>query len=123
MESPRFGIIIRVHDLQACRCFYRDVLGLGDPVMDSGFAVEFRPSEWFSLRLEESAAPYLEHASAATSWVLESDDPAELRQRLEDYGCPMSAEPEERNSGDFFRGSDPEGNAFYVTCRRPADHD
>ncbi len=118
MESPRFGIIIRVNDLEACRSFYRDLLGIGEPVSDSRFAVEFQPSEWFSLRLEKSAASYLEHASAATAWVLECDDPAALRERLADCGYELAAEPEERNSGEYFRGSDPEGNVFWVTRRR-----
>ena len=117
METLRFGIVIRVRDLELCRQFYRDQLHLGEPAADSTFAVEFRPSESFSLRLEQSDAHYLEHASAATSWVVECDDPARLREELENAGMPVAAFKDERSSGDYFRCEDPEGNLFFIAAR------
>ena len=37
-----YGAIIRVADLGTCRAFYQDVIGLGPPVVDSSFWVEFQ---------------------------------------------------------------------------------
>lgn len=37
-----YGFIIKVRNLEKCRTFYRDVLKLGDPVLDSNFRTEFR---------------------------------------------------------------------------------
>ena len=49
-----FGIVIKVKNLTSCKAFYRDILNLGDPVMDSSFQVEFRCGGSFSLILEKS---------------------------------------------------------------------
>ncbi|MGE4563815.1 MAG: VOC family protein [Victivallaceae bacterium] len=114
MESRRFGILLRVNQLDVCRQFYRDLLGIGDPVIDSTFAVEFHPSRNFAIRLEASEAPYLEHESAATSWMLEVSDFDAIRERLADAGYPLAEKPEERPGGLYFRGNDPEGNTFYI---------
>ena len=54
MENSLFGVVIQVSNLDLCRAFYRDVLGLGAPVMDSSFWVEFRLDSQSSLFLEKS---------------------------------------------------------------------
>ena len=54
MENSLFGVVIQVSNLELCRAFYRDVLGLGAPVMDSSFWVEFRLDSQSSLFLEKS---------------------------------------------------------------------
>ena len=41
MRSAKFGIVLRVRDLTKCRAFYRDVLDLGNPVIDSNFQSVF----------------------------------------------------------------------------------
>ena len=117
MESPRFGIIIRVNDLDACRRFYRCVLELGDPALDSAFAVEFRLTPEISLYLEQTAAPYLTHNGDATALVLEYNTQQELddlRTRLDNAGLPLAPTPETRGAGRYFRGCDPEGNPFWA---------
>lgn len=35
------GFIIKVRNLERCRTFYRDVMKLGEPVLDSNFRTEF----------------------------------------------------------------------------------
>ena len=47
MKNSLFGVIIKVNDLDLCRKFYRDVLNLGDPVLDSSFWVEFQTDDGF----------------------------------------------------------------------------
>ena len=53
MKNSLFGVIIKVNDINLCRRFYRDILNLGDPVVDSSFCVEFQVSKDFSLTLEK----------------------------------------------------------------------
>ncbi len=114
MNFTRFGFLIRVNDLPLCRSFYRDMLHLGDPVMDSAFAVEFELSDQMILRMEQNRSPALEHASSAVSWILECANPQKLFDELADAGYNVQMREGSRDSGYYFRGEDPEGNCFYV---------
>lgn len=116
MNAARFGLILKVNDLDNCRIFYRDLLGLGEPMFDSTFAVIFSLSENLTLTLEKSAAQYLEHASGAASLSIAVPDLELFAQKLDDCGYPL--EPGSIRIGiiEFRRGSDPEGNPFLV-CR------
>lgn len=114
MKFTRFGLLLCVKDLPLCRSFYRDMLHLGEPVTDSAFTVEFALSDNMILRLEQNESPALEHASSAVSWILACDDPAKLFDELADAGYDVEMREESRDSGYYFRGMDPEGNAFYV---------
>ena len=114
MKFTGFGVLIRVGDLAQCRAFYRDLLHLGEPVMDSAFATEFRLENGMTLRLEKNTLPALEHASAAVSWTLDCDDPEKLFDELANAGYDVAPVAEPHDSGAFFRGLDPEGNPFYV---------
>ena len=42
MDTKIFGVVVRVRNLELCRAFYRDVLDLWTPLLDSNFWVEFR---------------------------------------------------------------------------------
>ena len=117
MTPLQFGIMIRVNDLDGCRIFYRDLLELGEPVLDSSFLVVFQLSEDLTLTLEKSAAPYLEHASSACLWGFETEDLDGLRRRLEDAGYELALDADCRDPSCDLRGRDPEGNLFRV--RRP----
>ena len=114
MKFTGFGLLIRVADLAQSRAFYRDMLHLGEPVTDSGFAAEFQLPGGASLRLEKNALPALEHASAAVSWTLFCDDPEKLFDDLANAGYHVTPVAEAHDSGAYFRGEDPEGNPFYV---------
>ena len=114
MKNSDFGVVVKVRDLDACRIFYRDVLGLGEPELDSCFVTVFRLQPSLTLTLEAADAAYLEHASSATLWSLTVDDPERLSEKLVDSGyAPL--EPLDRGEGfGCRRGADPEGNIFYV---------
>ena len=114
MKKTAFGIVLKVKNLPACRAFYRDLLHLGEPVMDSAFAVEFRIADGMTLRLEQNTLPALEHASAAVSWTLDCDDPEKLFDDLANAGYDVTPVAEPHDSGAYVRGTDPEGNPFYV---------
>ena len=57
MDAQRFAIVIKVNDLNNCRFFYRELLELGEPVVDSTYAVSFELMPGFRLILENSASP------------------------------------------------------------------
>lgn len=103
-------IVVRVNDLDGCRIFYREVLQLGDPVLDSGFVASFKLSETTMLTLEKTDAPFLEHAGATTLWRFATPDIKALAERMNYSGCEFKCDP----SGAFWRGTDPEGNVFLV---------
>jgi catechol-2,3-dioxygenase len=110
MKKDFVEIVVRVNDLDGCRIFYREVLQLGDPVLDSSFIASFRISESTMLTLEKTDAPFLEHAGAATLWRVGISDLAALRERMQYGGYELKEDP----SCDFWRGTDPEGNVFLV---------
>ena len=86
MEKSLFGIVIQVTNLDLCRAFYRDVLGLGSPVMDSTFWVEFRLETGGSLFLEKSEVLSATEKGGRISWILRIDNPEELKSVLASYG-------------------------------------
>ena len=103
MEIQRFGIVVKVNDLDACRIFYRELFAPLLPVMDSTFTVVFELAPNLTFSLEKSNAPYLEHS-----------DFESLRRRLAAAGCELEPEPDCRDSGLYWRGCDPEGNIILV---------
>lgn len=114
MYLGKFGIVIRVNDLDSCRVFYRELLQLGEPFVDSSFLVAFHISSDVTLTLEKSQAKYLEHASGAVSILFEVDSMQEIVNRLESAGYEPTFVEIPRYTGQFLRGMDPEGNVFYI---------
>ena len=110
MKKDFVEIVIRVNDLDCCRIFYREVLQVGDPVLDRGFIASFKISGNAMLTLEKTDAQFLEHAGAATLWRFGVTDLNALRERMQYGGYELKADP----SYDFWRGTDPEGNVFLV---------
>ena len=109
----RFGVLLRVKELDRSRIFYRDLLKLGEPEEDSGFAVQFRLTEKCILRLERSGAEYLKPASTA-SFIVYSPDPEKICSELLSAGYNVDHRVDDRASGDYYRCEDPEGNLFLL---------
>ena len=119
MKKTRFGIVIKVNNLTSCKAFYRDILDLGDPVLDSNFRVEFQCGDSFSLVLEKSPwdAP-LPAVSNRVVWLYEYADAKSVWTKMVSYGFQIPNLTEAIVNGErFCRFTDPEGNPFYV----PAD--
>lgn len=106
-------IIIRVNDLDSCRYFYRQVLGLGEPYCDTTFGCCFNLDENLILILQKCALPYLEHASSATTWGFFCSDPEALVQRMQQNDTPLG-DIEECFGRKCYRCIDPEGNCFFA---------
>ena len=108
------GVLIRVGNLDHERLFYRKMLRLGEPVVDTGFWVEFLTPGGSRIILEKSEAPYLEHASSATTLVLATPECEAIRRDLEQQGFAVTANEHVHPGEAFYRGQDPEGNVFYL---------
>lgn len=114
MEPFRYGLMLRVNDLDHCRIFYRDLLGLGEPVFDSPFLITFLLDNRLMLTLEKSAAEYLEHASSAACFYFSVPDLEAFARKLDENGFPLEEKLFRIGVADFRRGTDPEGNIFLV---------
>ena len=116
MKKTAFGIVIKVKNLTACKAFYRDILDLGEPVLDSSFRVEVRFEETFSLFLEKAPWDVSQSpVSARCAWFFGSGDAELIRHKMKAYGYPASAVTSTAEADiPFCRFTDPDGNPFYV---------
>lgn len=111
---PGSGVLIRVANLDMQRIFYRELLMLGDPVVDSAFWVEFSAPDGTRIILEKSEAAYLEHEVSATTLVLATPLQEKIRKELELHNYPITPGEKAHPGEVFYRGQDPEGNVFYL---------
>ena len=117
MDKKRIGIVIKVKNLTSCKAFYRDVLELGEPVLDSNFRVEFQVGDSFCLTLEKNPwETVLPAASGRVSWFFD-EDAETIRSRMKAYGYAVPKLPDTEKKGEVFCWfTDPEGNPFYVAA-------
>ncbi len=112
--SRIYETVIAVNDLAACRVFYRDTLGLGEPEPDSSFAVRFPLSADAALVLAASGAPYLEHLNSAVRFSFSCPDLAAVSARLTEAGCPPEHCGLRFGMREYLVCRDPEGNRFMI---------
>ena len=120
MENNLFGIIIKVKNIDICRSFYRDILELGAPVMDSNFWVEFKLPCSFTLVLEKVDRKGSTDGDNMV-WGCQIDNIDLIKSRLDEYGYHIRLEKAHRIGVDFYICHDPEGNAFYMLSRQHED--
>ena len=116
-QSPPsfYGAVVRVRDLVKLRAFYRDVVKLGAPVVDSNFWVEFRLPGGGVLALEH--CPSAEPGGSGrgnVSWLLLAASFDELVKQLKDAAVPLARPPLEVPGRRCATYADPEGNPFTV---------
>jgi catechol 2,3-dioxygenase-like lactoylglutathione lyase family enzyme len=121
MENKKTGIVIKVKNLTSCKAFYRDILELGNPVLDSNFRVEFQCGSSFFLILEKT--PWdepLQPASDRIIWLYQAADAKTVWSKMISYGFPVPELSEMVANGErLCRFADPEGNPFYVPSGIP----
>ncbi|MDD3154255.1 MAG: VOC family protein [Victivallaceae bacterium] len=119
MKKNKFGLLLRVRDLDECRDFYRTLLGLGEPIFDSSFRTEFELNGEIRLILEHTGAEYLEHEAAAQSWIYTVDDPEGVADRLRASGFEVKLMPAPDYDQRLLRCLDPESNVFFLCKAMP----
>ena len=108
------AVVIKVNDLPLCDKFYREVLQIGSSELISSFGCFYRLGEEAGLYLIKTTAKFLEHGSSAASWSFTTPDMAALEARLKKSGYPLFKETFHLGYDECRRGTDPEGNQFFV---------
>jgi len=119
--SVRACFVLSVSDIAAERAFYRDVVALGEPVMDSNVWVEFQLDGGASFCLEQAApnkAPLPPHSRMEFLFFVDSLDEFEKRYRSFDAPDLADGAPCEQTGIRAVQYPDPEGNLFRVTDKR-----
>jgi catechol 2,3-dioxygenase-like lactoylglutathione lyase family enzyme len=120
--TPRISLVLSVADIATERAFYRDVVGLGEPVMNSNVWVEFKLDGGTSFCLEQAAptkAPVPPHSRTEFLFFVDSLD--EFEKRYRSFGFQSAQEegvPCEQTGFHAVQYPDPEGNLFRVTDKR-----
>jgi len=114
-QNSLYGVIVKVENLNVCRSFYRDILNLGAPIMDSNFWVEFKINGSSSLILEQAVTgEKLPAGRGRISWLCTVEKMEETLNRLEKNGYELLAEEEERLGVKIYKLCDPEGNPLSI---------
>lgn len=115
MDNPLYGIALKVRNIELSRSFYRDVLELGSPVVDSNFWVEFKLGDGIPLILEKALEDEaLPESCGRISWIFKAEAVEPVVERLKLYGYEPRHEPVERVGLKVYEFRDPEGNPFLV---------
>ncbi|HBC89397.1 MAG TPA: hypothetical protein DCZ94_20850 [Lentisphaeria bacterium] len=113
-QNSLYGVIIKVENIDVCRSFYRDVLELGAPVIDSNFWIEFKLQDNVSLVLEQAAeGEKLPPGRDRISWLYRIEAIDDMLAKLKEHGHQPHAE-DERLGYKVYQFLDPEGNPFYL---------
>ena len=115
-RNELLGVVIKVENLDVARAFYRNVLDLGAPVMDSNFWIEFKLGNSASLVLEQARpGEKLVSTKGRVAWICETHDLDEVVDRLQEMGHdPVNGETD-KIGFKVLQYRDPEGNPFYIT--------
>ena len=112
------SFVLSVADIATERAFYRDVVGLGEPVMNSNVWVEFRLDGGSSFCLEQAAPnkpPLPPHGRTEFLFFVDSLDEFEKRYRSQGGVDTPEGVPCEQTGIRAVQYPDPEGNLFRVT--------
>jgi len=116
--TTRACFVLSVADIAAQRKFYRDVVGLGEPVMNSNVWVEFKLDGGASFCLEQAAPnkpPLPPHGRTEFLFFVDSIDEFEKRYRSQGGADTPEGVPCEQTGIRAVQYPDPEGNLFRVT--------
>ena len=119
--SIHTSFVLNVSDLGAERAFYRDVVGLGDPVLNSNVWVEFDLGSGCSFCLEKTLpGKSPAQQNGRTSFLFVVDSVADFDKRYREHGFEGESVgiPCEHLGMHARQYPDPEGNLFRVTDSR-----
>ena len=118
--THRASFVLSVADIAVERAFYRDVIGLGEPVVNSNVWVEFKLDGGCSFCLEQAAetkAPVPPHGRIEFLFFVDSLDDFDARYRA--VGIPdAEGIPCGQMGVHAVQYPDPEGNLFRVTDKQ-----
>jgi catechol-2,3-dioxygenase len=122
MSTRFYGAVVKVRDMDRCRAFYANVIGLGEPVIDSNFWVEFEvvPGAMVLALEQSNSVPEdpAERGGGQVAWCLEVEDLTAFRQQLAGQGCPPQSKTALPAGPETLTFLDPEGNAFMAVEKK-----
>lgn len=119
IPTAQYGALLQVRDLPRVKSFYRDVIRLGAPVVDSNFWVEFQLPGNGVLALSQSNAARPQADKNDVSWMLRVEDLAEMVSMLNNINIQPIRPAMTVPGKECATFSDPEGNLFtlYATIQ------
>ncbi len=111
------GIIIKVKNIDVARDFYRDVLDLGNPIVDSNFWIEFKLGN-FVLALELFEKYESQDNVSNILFFYEVESINIFKKKLARNGHADFFIEEEKLGITILKCKDPEGNIFAVRERK-----
>jgi len=115
IQNSLHAVVIKVQNLNICRAFYRELIELGPPVMDSNFWVEFKMGENASLILEQIVTgETVPEGRGRISWLCEVNDFNYMIKKLKENGYEPIDENDEILGMKNQQFCDPEGNPFII---------
>ncbi len=108
-------VFIYAQDLARLRRFYEQAFGLGKPVIDAGWWVEYKVGEGSHLALHQADAARLEQASRSNGTVKFSVDVTDIQKVTENFkklGAKFHYEPRKEYGFYLAEFEDPEGNVL-----------
>ncbi len=115
MQKSLNGIIIKVRDVGLCSNFYKNMLELGNPIIDSNFWVEFKCPNGMPLVLELAKEEDILHQNSNICWFHTIDNVQNFIKKLLNYGIYAEEVIEYKLNEKIYKFKDPEGNVFAVT--------
>jgi hypothetical protein len=126
MENNASSVIIKVKDIDICRSFYRNILNMGDPVVNSNFRVEFIMGNNASLLLLQESLHDIKPSKNTPCIEIKESIP-QLCARLDELECDY--EFVSHADKDVYKMQDPENRLILFTGhsdsadpRRPKRH-
>ncbi|MCH2207083.1 MAG: VOC family protein [Lentisphaerales bacterium] len=116
MDDRSYGVIISVSDLDQARVFYRDILGLGSPVVDSNHWIEFQLGNGLILGVR-SQTKADKQKDSSIMWVYYTPEFEDVKNRLIDANFEplrIPAPPVGLKSEIY---ADAEGNRFTLALK------
>jgi len=130
MENNASSVIIKVKDIDICRSFYRNILNMGDPVVNSNFRVEFIMGNNATLLLLQESLHDIK-PSKNTPCIEIKESISQLCARLDELECDYEfvSHADKDADKDVYKMQDPENRLILLTGhsgsadpRRPKRH-
>jgi catechol 2,3-dioxygenase-like lactoylglutathione lyase family enzyme len=119
-KSRIYATVIRTRNIERLRNFYRDIIELGPPIVDSNHWIEFGLGANSNLVIEtiddeqEGTADKDAKAKNAIDWALRVDDMDAEKKRLLDAKVTFVGEENERFGKRVIKCLDPDGNLIHL---------
>jgi catechol 2,3-dioxygenase-like lactoylglutathione lyase family enzyme len=115
MPNRFYGAVVRTARIDAMRQFLSDTVGLGEPVVDSSFWLEYQfPSGAMVLavELDETAEASGNGSRGNTAWCITVDDLDQFETKMDRHGFGAQGETDTPGGRRALVFHDPDGNRF-----------